>query len=88
MSRLINIDQNIDIDLYDFYDALDKFDKHTIAELLIDDSIIDYTKKEEGLQGGSISQSNFNEALDKLKTNYYALSTDTEQAILEFAKKY
>ena len=74
---------NVDIELDEIYDELTIREKKILVEWLDDDNLISRETEYSG-----ITNSDFNEACDKLAQSYYRMTKDDEETINRIMKKY
>lgn len=88
-SKEVNVDEYVDVDLdisvSEFFDELDDDEKKEMYELLIEDGIG---------YGGDINQPSgrasweFDDAIVKLKKNYYALTNEEIELLVKMSKRF
>lgn len=76
------IDTDIDIDVEEFFDEMDDSDKREMAALLTKAGYI------EADPSTGRSSWEFDEAINKIKLNYYSLSNEDIAPIIQLAKRF
>lgn len=79
------LDVDVDIEVEEFYDEMDKEEKQEMYDLLVEDKTV--IGRELNKPSGRSSWE-FDEAITKLKANYYSLTNEETDAIIRMAKRF
>lgn len=82
-SEYQDIDVQMDIDVDDFYEEMDHSERQEMYDLLVEKG---YGFGENTSSGRSSWE--FDEAMGKLKQNYYALTNEETDLIIKLAKRF
>lgn len=85
----INIDEDVFIDVRDFYRELDDPEKEQLADLLTEDGFLDELEEENRNKNISgFDEETFESSLKKLRGKWNMLSKEEEETIVKIASKF
>lgn len=85
----INIDEDVFIDVRDFYRELDDPEKEQLADLLTEDGFLDELEEENRNKNiNGFDEETFESSLKKLRGKWNMLSKEEEETIVKIASKF